>query len=418
MKKIAILFPGQGPQYPGMGKTFYDQSEEVRRLYEQASDILQYDLANQSFHGGFEEITDTRYAQPALIIASYAGFQYYRDVLGLTAFPTFFAGHSMGEVTALLASGVFSFEDAVKLAWKRGELMHKMASSKGGTMAAVKDFDWHRTEEICGKISTKEQHVSIAAYNTDKQTVITGTESAVSAAGEMCAEEGGIFVPLNISVGSHCPIMQDILEEYGDFVKSCTINEPKGVVYSCMTGKPYTSVAEIEQNVVMQLVNPVRWKKIMEHMIKGDAGIFIEAGPGSALGKFIKPENGMVISLEKNSLKDIVQTLGKQIESIPTPLTKSMALAMSIPNFSDDINEYQGFVKKYAEIKSLQGKIEKEERMPTQEEVCQAVEMLEMAIQVKKITNGLRDAVTSEFIDSFPEAGHILNDQDLMKTTV
>lgn len=407
MKKIAILFPGQGPQYPGMGKMFHDQSEKVRIAYSEASDILGYDLAKQSFEGSFDEITDTRYAQPALIVASFAGFQYYVDVMGKAAYPSFFAGHSMGEVTALLASGVFSFEDAVRIAKKRGELMHEMTSTKGGTMAAVKDFDWKRTEEICAQVSTEKEHVSIASYNTDKQTVITGTDSGVSKAGEICAEQGGIFVPLNISVGSHCPIMNDIIEEYRNFVKSCKINAPQGIVYSCMTGLPYKSKVEIEEHFVMQLVNPVYWNHILNHMAKNDAGIFIEAGPGSALGKFMKRQNGMVISVEKTPKEKLEEIFGKQIKSVPTPLTKSMALAISIPNQNNDHNEYQDFVKKYSEIKRLQENVEREERLPNNQEIDQAVDMLAVALQVKQTSVELRDIVASEFADSFPEVDRI-----------
>ena len=403
MKKSVILFPGQGPQYPGMGKMFYDSSDEVRVIYRQASEWLEYDLAQHSFEGTLDGLSDTRYTQPAILVAGYSAYRYYIANLGLAGLPWFLAGHSMGEITALLCSGALSFKDALRLTVKRGELMNRVSQTKGGTMAAVKELYWKDTERICRQISTAEEHVSVAAYNSDRQTVITGHAKAVEEAGKSCAESGGIFMPLNITVGSHCPFMQDILEEYGDFVSRLKINRPEIPVYCCLTGQLYSSASEIEKNITDQLVNPVLWNKILKDLKRRDAGIFLEAGPGTAVGKFIEGNEGIVISLERSSIDKVREEMGRQVKFIPTPITKCLALMVSIPDMNDRPGEYNNnFHKLYRHLQSLQDTMEKEERLPAMDEIQAAVRLLEPACFSKRIPSTLMQVLKDELIRQFP----------------
>ncbi len=403
MKKIGILFPGQGPQYPGMGKMFFDADASCRELYARASEVLGYDLARLSFDGELEKISDTRYAQPALVTAGYAAFRCYVKNFGSTAFPSSFAGHSMGEITALLAADTLSFEDAVRLAQKRGELMHQMAKKHGGAMAAIKEMEWYETELICREINTTQNPVSIAAYNTATQCVITGTEQAVNEAGEQCAAHGGIFVPLNITVASHCVFMEEILAEFSEVVEKCELKRPLGKVYSCATGQPYRSVSDIRKNIVNQLTLPVKWLQITADLFRNDVSIFLDAGPGSAMGKLIDPRKGQVLALDKLSVEDVRLKLTDQIKFLPTPITKCLALAVSLPNLNPVPNEtYTQFITEYGHVRSLQETLEKESRPPSMEEMQRALRMLDVAMNVKQTSHALRRQVSIEVTASFP----------------
>jgi [acyl-carrier-protein] S-malonyltransferase len=403
MKKMAVLFPGQGPQYPGMGKMIYESSAAARLIYEEASELLHYDLARHSFEGSLDILSDTRYTQPALVVVGYTAYRYYIDNMGVGGLPSFLAGHSMGEITALLCGQSLSFSDAVHLSVKRGELMSRVSQARGGAMAAVKELYWRDVEEICRNISTEEETVSIAAYNSNWQTVLTGHTGAVEAAGRDCMEKGGIFIPLNITVASHCPFMQDILAEYRDFVIAMKIQEPVIPVYCCLTGQLYTSAAEIGKNISDQLVYPVLWNRILHDLKRRGAGIFLEAGPGTPLGKFIDACDGTVIALEKSSIDKIRRDIGQQVRVIATPLTKCLALMISIPNGNESNVEYADmFIKNYREIQSLQDRLEKEERLPEFQEILIAVQALEPACLGKRVSADLMLTIKKEFIRQFP----------------
>jgi [acyl-carrier-protein] S-malonyltransferase len=405
MKKTAIFFPGQGPQYPGMGKMFYERSEAIKEIYAQASEVLQYDLARHSFEGSIDGITDTRYAQPAIVVAGYAAYRDYLEHIGPVGLPSFMAGHSMGEITALLCAGALNFSDAVRLAVKRGELMNRVAQDRGGAMAAIKDLFWKDTETICAQIPAEEGHVSVAAYNSDWQTVITGSAKAVEAAGLLCAGEGGIYMPLNIAVASHCPFMQDILAEFGEFVNSLGIQWPSTIVYSCMTGQQYRSVTEIRENITGQLVHPVLWHKILKDIKRKDAGIYIEAGPGSALGKIIGGSEEIVISLEKWPVDKIRTTLGQQVRFIPTPVTKCLSLMISIPDRHDNPETYEDhFLQNYRKVQAIQDAIEAGERLPDIQEMQTAVKLMNEACIAKGTPPQVMEALIRELLKEFPYA--------------
>ena len=398
----------------------FDESADIRQIYKDASDLLHYDLGRHSFEGTLDHLSDTRYTQPALVVVGYAAYRYYMASMGLSAQPSFLAGHSMGEITALLCSGALSFSDAVLLSVRRGELMSRVSQTRGGAMAAVKELYWEEVEDICRSVSGDKEPVSIAAYNSAWQTVITGHARAVEAAGKLCAERGGIFVPLNITVASHCPFMQDIVAEYGEFVGSMSIEEPEIPVYSCLTGQLYTSCDEIEENLTNQLVRPVLWYRILRDLKKRGAGIFLEAGPGTPLGKYIGPQDGIVITLERSSAGKIRQEMGEQVKYISTPVTRCLSLLVSIPNRNDDLQEYEeGFVRNYRQILSLQYLLEKENRLPDLQEIRTALRLLEAAGLAKRIPADLSAVIKQEMVGQFPYTRELFSTMsDRLKTAI
>ncbi len=405
-----MLFPGQGPQYPGMGKMFYDASEQVRKIYDSAGAILNYDVAHHSFYSSFTELTDTRYAQPAIVVAGYAAFTYFIEKFGHAVYPSFLAGHSMGELTALLCAGGLGFDEALQLAVKRGELMNRVSANRGGTMAAVKDLHWKETESICAAVSRPEAPVSIAAYNSDTQTVITGNTASVTRAGDLCIEKEGIFIPLHISVASHCPFMNDILDEFSAVVCSCNIRMPAIATYSSYSGRQYETVEQIKENIARQLIAPVQWNEILKDILRRDGGIFLEAGPGSGLGKFMTGEQGTVLPLEKLTFADMNNRLGQLIKQVITPVTKCLSLLVSIPNCNDDEGVYTAyFENSYRKILEIQHMVEEKERLPAISEIKNAIGFFVTACKAKCVSDDAWAVILNDFCQSFPSVREYFN---------
>jgi len=399
MVKIAMLFPGQGPQYPGMGKMIFNDFPESRKIYEEASDVLHYDLMDETLNSDFDHLSDTRFAQPALIAAGYTGFKYFHDGIGSGAIPAFMAGHSMGEITALLCAGAINFRDALFLGVRRGELMYHVTLKNRGTMAGVKECDWNAVADLCKAISTREEPVSIAAFNSDKHVVLTGHSNAVLKVGEICSDAGAIFTPLNISVASHCSYMEEIVIPFQEAVHSVKISLPTCPVYSCLSGKIYRSVGEILTGLTDQLIHPVRWKNIIGDMKKRGVSIFLESGPGSTLCKFIEDPHATSFSIEKTPIDDIRIFIENKIGVLSTPLTHCLSIAMSLPNFNDDVSSYKtNFLPLYNNIIAIQNELERKKKVPSIDEIRLAVAMVQQAMILKKIPDDEQGEIHQEML--------------------
>ncbi|MFM7852117.1 MAG: ACP S-malonyltransferase, partial [Flammeovirgaceae bacterium] len=261
-----------------MGRRIFDLYDHAKDIYAEASDYLGYDVLQKTMESTFEEVSDTRFAQPVLLVSGYMVYRYYVEVMRSEIPPSYLGGHSMGEITALLCGDAISFKDALFLAEKRGELMARVTAERGGTMAAVKDLNTRIVERICAEVCTSSAYVGVASLNTDMHTVITGNTEAVSKAGEACSDAGGIFIPLNITVASHCPFMDGIVGEFYEAAASVQYRTPVCPVYSCLRGQLYRGTEEMAAGLSQQMVAPVQWKNIIEDMKRRDVGVFLEAG--------------------------------------------------------------------------------------------------------------------------------------------
>ncbi len=275
----AYIFPGQGAQFPGMGKELYQTSDVAREWFVKANDILGFDLMRIMFEGTTEELMKTKVTQPAIYVHSViqAKIQSIK--------PNMVAGHSLGEFSALAASHVFSFEDGLQLVAKRAAAMQTATEKNKGNMAAILGLENKVVEDVCKEI----ENVVTANYNCPGQLVISGDEKGVFQACEKLKEKGAKrAVVLPVGGAFHSPLMQSAQEELAAAIDCTSFNPPICPVYQNVPAAAVTSTSELKNNLIAQLTAPVKWTQSIENMIKGDAKSFTEIGPGKVLQRLVK----------------------------------------------------------------------------------------------------------------------------------
>jgi len=276
--KRAYVFPGQGAQFPGMGRDLYEQHDGVKDLFRLAAELVGYDLPSVMFNGSEEELKQTRVTQPAIFLHSVAKAR----SLGAAFQPDMVAGHSLGEFSALVAAGAMEFRDGMNLVLKRALAMQAACEMEPSGMAAVLGLEDQVVEEIC--LSVEEGVVVPANYNCPGQLVISGAISAVEAACNLM-KEAGAKRALMLPVGGafHSPLMEPARKDLELAINETEIRVPVCPVYQNFTALPSTSVQTIRQNLILQLTGPVRWTQTVQNMASDGASHFTELGPGKVL---------------------------------------------------------------------------------------------------------------------------------------
>ncbi len=280
----AVLFPGQGSQKVGMGKNHYDDNDSFRKMFERANELLGYSLSDIMFEGPQEKLTQTKFTQPAIFLHSLALFN------ELDVKPEMVAGHSLGEFTALAAAEVLTFEQALDLVSLRGKLMQEAGTQYPGTMAAIIGMDDDVVDQICSRATEIIQKPVVAAnYNSPGQLVISGDVDAVRKAVDLAQEKGcRLAKMLPVSGAFHSPLMKPATSAFRQKVEDLDFAKAKYPVYSNVTASPTMDPAQIKENVVKQLTNPVRWTASLQQMQQDGADRFIEVGPGKVLQGLVK----------------------------------------------------------------------------------------------------------------------------------
>ncbi len=277
----AYVFPGQGAQYPGMGKDLYENSAEAKVLFEKANEILGFNITAIMFEGTAEDLKQTKVTQPAIFLHSVLLAKTLKNFS-----PDMVAGHSLGEFSALVAAGALTFEVGLTLVSKRAQAMQKACEAEPSTMAAIVGLGDEVVEEVCSSI---DYVVVPANYNCPGQLVISGSVSGVDKACELLTEKGAKRA-LKLPVGGafHSPLMEPAREELAAAIESTLFNTPVCPVYQNVNALPVTDPIEIKQNLIAQLTAPVRWTQTVKNMISDGAASFTEIGPGKVLQGLVK----------------------------------------------------------------------------------------------------------------------------------
>jgi [acyl-carrier-protein] S-malonyltransferase len=295
MNKHAYIFPGQGSQFRGMGKSLYDSEEKAKQLFERANEILGFRISDVMFNGTDDELKQTNVTQPAVFLHSVVAFKMLKD-----AKADMVAGHSLGEFSALVANEALQFEDALKLVSLRAKAMQKACELNPSMMAAVLGLEDKKVEELCAQVEAQTGEIVVAAnYNCPGQLVISGSNRGIEIACKKMMEAGAKrAMPLHVGGAFHSPLMEPAKGELAAAIEATTFSKPVCPVYQNVAAKAVTEPEDIKKNLINQLTGAVHWTDSILAMIADGASRFTEVGPGKVLLRVVNKidKNVMVAS--------------------------------------------------------------------------------------------------------------------------
>lgn len=404
MGKWAMLFPGQGSQYAGMGKALHDEYETARHVFEEADDTLGYKLSEIVFGEDAARLTRTEYTQPALLTVSMAAYRVFAEQIG--GEPNYLAGHSLGEWTALACAESLSFAEALRLVALRGRLMQEAADAGEGAMCAILGLDARIVEEACLRSTAPGAEVVVSNYNSPLQTVISGRADAVRRVVGELAGHGAKAAYLNVGAPFHSPLMAPAAARLDAELRGVTFAAPCRPVVSNVTALPHTAPQEIAGRLVAQIVSPVRWEATMKFLAGEGVSSVVELGPQTVLGRlaqanvtdmiaysFEKPEQAATL---RDNMKPLLTGVGSQTRHF---VVGCLTAAVATRNRNWDAQAYQeGVIVPYRSLESIQARLEAEDRGPEAEELREAFRLLERIFRTKGVPDDESAARLQELV--------------------
>jgi [acyl-carrier-protein] S-malonyltransferase len=308
LSKVAYVFPGQGSQSTGMGLALYNKYPVAKGVFDEADASLGFSLSHLCFEGPEEELTKTHNVQPAILVVSIACLKALEEAaIANFPSPTFVAGHSLGEYTALVAAGVLGLADAVLLVRERGRLMYEAGLKNPGSMLAVIGLDEEAVKDVCLQSGTE-----ISNINCPGQIVISGAAQALAEANKLAKTRGArALLPLKVSGAFHSALMEPVIAEFSKIVSNVRFRPPVIPVISNVTARPLPDVDSIKKELVKQLRNCIQWQGSVEYMMHSGVTAFYEVGPGRVLSGLIRRINSELQIFNISGTEDIAQLARK-----------------------------------------------------------------------------------------------------------
>ncbi len=313
MKKTAIIFPGQGSQYVGMGQEFISLDSDAQSLMDMAEQVAGFPLRRLCEQGPMEDLTRVLHLQPALTVINLICMQQLRKMLPDFT-PAYVAGHSLGEYSALHMAGVISVEDTLKLVTRRGELMEREGSANPGGMRAVLGMTIEEVDNLLTDYQG-EGTVVVANHNAVKQVIISGDTNGLEQFGGMCAEQGAKVIALKVSVANHSPLVAGAVDDFADYMHRIDFSEPVVDMLFNVTAAKEKDPAAIRAIMARQIASRVRWFESIQSMVADDVEVFVELGPKNVLTGMMKkilPRKSSVLCLQADTpaaMEKVVETI-------------------------------------------------------------------------------------------------------------
>lgn len=383
---IALVFPGQSSQYVGMGKELCINYKIADDTFNEASEIVGSDLRKVCFEGTLEDISKTLITQQSVFTMGVAAYRVYMQEIGVV--PDIFAGHSLGEITALTCANVIDFKDAVRIVMSRAAYMQEAVENSEGAMAAIGNIEHRIIDEECRKISNKEYTVGISNYNSPNQAVISGHRNLVTALVDKFKSQGAYTKYLNVNGAFHSHLMYSAAYKMQEELKKYQFNCFFHKVISNITGKPYTDKDELVEKLTFQIIKPVQWSKTIKYFEENGIDKVVELGPGQTLKKMMPANSNKIRSFAYDSNEDVEQLklliFNEEKPYVKNIIAMCLADSVSSKNYTQGSNEEYGkAVLAYNEIFELYKSIKKDMRLPERDEMKKALDMLIYVLQVK-----------------------------------
>jgi len=410
MTDYAVLLPGQGTQYVGMGQELYNKYKIVQDIYDRANELLDYNIRDLCFEGSKEVLANIEIAQISILLMGVCSYKVFVDKIEYR--PKFICGHSLGELTALTCSGAIDLDDAIYLVKKRGELMNLASQKNKGTMAAILGVEQVVIERVCNEVTEEYKYVGIANYNTEEQIVISGYLDSVEKAVSRLKTLGGEAIYLNVTGAFHSPLMQPAVADFEKELKKYKYKQMDVCVISNYDSLPYTDANEIKIKLVKQLVNPVKWIDMMKYLQDNEIYYAVDLGPKSVVSNLVKKSGLTLKAYSYEKEKEIIfKALKKDSCYHSTIVSKCITVSICTRNIvSLNQEEYKiGVIDPYEKLCEISKKTERKERKPTTAENLAALRLLKQIFKAKKTPENEQ---SNRFDEIFREIGTNKDDID------
>ncbi|MBT2572356.1 ACP S-malonyltransferase [Bacillus sp. ISL-51] len=390
MNSLAFLFPGQGSQFVGMGKSFWNDFVLAKRLFEEASDAISLDVKKLCFDGDMNELTKTMNAQPAILTVSVIAFQVYMQEIGVK--PRFLAGHSLGEYSALVCAGALSFQEAVKLVRQRGVLMQNADPQQLGTMAAVTQIPLQTLQEICSEMSTEDFPAGVACMNSDQQHVISGHRQAVERVTKIAEEKGAKHTYLNVSAPFHSSMIRPASEQFQAALHQYTFKDAAWPIISNVTACPYRNGNSVKEHLQQHMTMPVRWAESMHYLLLHRVTEVIEMGPKNVLVSLLKKITNHIAAYSLGETSDVhyLSNSAERHKNVvhlrKKQLHKMMIQSIISRNYNKDALAYSNLVTPlFAQLQLLKERMERNENELSEDELDHSIHLCQHIFEAKQI---------------------------------